>query len=89
MYKRLLDIGKVVLENKRYVTLKCMGKIKATDNSGQIFLRKRSIEPMAQMNQNCFSNFKYQIANLSGSFIWLEKLPGFYFTYSFFKVFVI
>lgn len=56
---------------------------KDDDNFGQIFIRKSSFEPMAQMNQNCFSNFKYQIANLSGSFIWLEKLPGFYFTYIF------
>lgn len=52
---------------------------KDADNFGQIFIRKSSFEPMAQMNQNCFSNFKYQIANLSGSFIWLEKLPVFLF----------
>lgn len=87
MYKSLLDIEKWYWR----ITLKCMGKIvlkKATDNFEQIFIRKSSLEPMAQMNQNCFSNFKYQIANLSGSFIWLEKLPGFYFTYSFLEVFL-
>lgn len=87
MYKKLLDIERWYWR----VTLKCMGKKsfkKATDNFGQIFIRKSSLEPMAQMNQNCFSNFKYQIANLSGSFIWLEKLPGFYFNYSFLEVFL-